>query len=273
MKTAAAIEAGAAPSIIKTNVSGIGVAGAIVTARVGVGARVRVASSHAAPSVLHCAAVKIALGDRLESLLALRGVNANGIDQAEAQGLLRFKDRGAAAREQHCANSHCRAGSRADSRTFAPVSGSTDQSAESCGGANGRGVLAVRSSAGGLPKLGKNRNLAAIHGGQIGQLDSQLGSALDAAGLAHLFDLTNEDLAAARHDPAIHNERLVEHGGELVANFAVIAGEIVVHANEKDGSGGHGQRAGYGLGRWGWPRLGGGLRWPVVRIGRLVRVL
>src|SRR5216684_7202946 len=140
MKTAAAIEAGAAPSIIKTNVSGIGVAGAIVTARGGVGAGVRVASGHASPSVLHCAAGKIALVDRLESLLALRGVNANGIDQAEAQGLLRFKDRGVAAREQHCANSHCRAGSRADSRTFAPVSGSTDQSAESWGGANGRGV-------------------------------------------------------------------------------------------------------------------------------------
>jgi len=49
MKTAAAREAGAAPSIIKTNVSGIGVAGAIVIARVGVGAGVRVASGHARP--------------------------------------------------------------------------------------------------------------------------------------------------------------------------------------------------------------------------------
>src|SRR5229473_720827 len=97
MKTAAAIEAGASPSIIKINVSGIGVAGAIVTARGDVGARVRVASGHASPSVLHCAAVKIALVDRLEGLLALRGVNADGIDQAEAQGLLRFKHRGATA--------------------------------------------------------------------------------------------------------------------------------------------------------------------------------
>src|SRR5260370_1295749 len=142
MKTAAAIEAGATPSIIKTNVSGIGVAGAIVTARGGVGAGVQVASGHAAPSVLHCAAVKIALVDRLESLLALRGVNANGIDQAEAQGLLRFKDRGATARKQHCADTHCRAGSRADSRPFAPVSGCTDQSTEARGAANGRRVLA-----------------------------------------------------------------------------------------------------------------------------------
>src|SRR5260370_23702808 len=222
MKAAAAVEAGAAPSTIKTNVTGIGVAGAIVTARVGVGAGVRVASGHAAPSVLHCAGVKIPLVGRLESLLALRGVNTNVIDQAEAQGPLRFKDRGAAAREQHCADSHCRAGSRADGRAFAPVSGCTDQGAESCGGANGRGVLAVRSSAGGLPKLGKNRNLAAIHGGQIGQLDSQLGSALDAAGLAHLFDLSHEDLAAARRDPAIHDERLAEHAGDLVPTLSCV---------------------------------------------------
>jgi len=59
----------------------------------------------------------------------------------------------------------------------------------------------------------------------------------------------------------------------LVANLAAIAGEIIIHANQKDGSGGNGQRIGDGLNRWGWPRLGGGLRWPVVRIGRLVRVL
>src|SRR5260370_38798394 len=100
MKAAAAVEAGAAPSTIKTNVTGIGVAGAIVTARVGVGAGVRVASGHAAPSVLHCPGVKIPLVGRLESLLALRGVNADGMDQAEAQGLLRVKDGGAGAREQ-----------------------------------------------------------------------------------------------------------------------------------------------------------------------------
>src|SRR5260370_38948503 len=103
MKPAAAIEAGAAPSIIKTNVSGIGVAGAIVIARVGVGAGVRVASGHASPSVLHCAAVKIPLVDRLEGLLTLRGFNADGIDQADAQGVLGFTYHGATARHQHFA--------------------------------------------------------------------------------------------------------------------------------------------------------------------------
>ena len=81
-----------------------------------------------------------------------------------------------------------------------------------------------------------------------------------------------EHLAAARYHPAIHDERLVEHGCELVANFAAIAGKIVIHANEKDGSGGNGQGAGDGLGRLGW-RARDVLNWPVVRIRWLVCVL
>ncbi len=90
--------------------------------------------------------------------------------------------------------------------------------------------------------------------------------------MANLFDLAYQDLAMARDHPAIHDEGLVEHSGELVANFATVAGEIVIHANEKDGACGNGQSAGNGLGglRWGVGRV---LHWPIVRIGRLVHVL
>jgi len=88
-----------------------------------------------------------------------------------------------------------------------------------------------------------------------------------------LFDLNQRGPAATCHDPAIHEERLVEHGGELVANLAVIAGEIIIHAHEKDGSGGNGQRVGDGLNRWGWPRLGGESALAGRRIGRSVRFL
>src|SRR5258708_29261088 len=132
MKPRGAIEAGASRAIIKVPVSWIGVAVSIVAAGVAVGAWVGVGygPGHAAPSVLHSSGVKIALVDGLESLLALRGVNPNGIDQAEAQGLFRFKDRGTAAREQHCAATHCRAGSRADGPASAPFSGCPHQPAE-----------------------------------------------------------------------------------------------------------------------------------------------
>src|SRR5258708_486922 len=84
LKAGAAIEAGPAPAIIKANVSGISVARSVVTAGISVRARIRVASGHTAPAVLHSAAVKITLVDRLEGLLALRGVNMDGIHQAEA---------------------------------------------------------------------------------------------------------------------------------------------------------------------------------------------
>jgi len=52
----------------------------------------------------------------------------------------------------------------------------------------------------------------------VGQFDSQLGGALDAAGFLDIFHFTDDGLAAASDDPAIDDKRLVENGGELVAN-------------------------------------------------------
>ena len=64
----------------------------------------------------------------------------------------------------------------------------------------------------------------AIHDGQVRELDSQLGGALDAAGFAHVLDVANDHLAAAGHDPAVHDERVLEHGGKLVADLVAVAG-------------------------------------------------
>src|ERR1700687_5924990 len=118
----------------------------------------------------------------------------------------------------------------------------------------------------------------AIHDGQVRQLDSQLGGALDAAGFAYLFDVANEHLAAAAHDPAVHDERAFQHGGKLVAELVAVAGKVVIDANEKDCSGRYGQRSGDWLGwlsRWHILGLSLGvvLAWPVGGVRWLIGVL
>src|SRR5260370_24097433 len=89
-KAAAAIISVAPAAIVfKSGVTGIGVsritvAGTVVAAGIGVGARVR--GGHGArAAVVHSAAVNILLGDGQKGLLASRGVNLDGIDEAEAQ--------------------------------------------------------------------------------------------------------------------------------------------------------------------------------------------
>src|SRR6267378_2332386 len=88
-----------------------------------------------------------------------------------------------------------------------------------------------------------------IHDGQVRQFDSQLGGALDAAGFAHVFDVAYDHLAAAGHNPAVHDERVFQHGGKLVADLVAVAGEVIIDANEKDGSGRYGERSGDLFGR------------------------
>src|SRR2546430_6308137 len=150
---APAVEARApAPATIKSHEAGIGVAGTVVTAGIAVRAGIGISTGHAArAAALQFAAVKILLRDGLKRLLALRGVNANGIDKAKTQLLFRLKNRGAAACEEHRADACGCAGSRADGCASAPVSSGADDRAESSSGANGRGILAVRSSAGAFP--------------------------------------------------------------------------------------------------------------------------
>ncbi|PYU84612.1 MAG: hypothetical protein DMG50_04105 [Acidobacteria bacterium] len=118
----------------------------------------------------------------------------------------------------------------------------------------------------------------AIHDGQVRELNSQLGGALDAAGFAHVLDVANDHLAAAGHDPAVHDERVLEHGGKLVADLVAVAGKVFIDANEKDCSGRYGERSGDWLGWLSQRRilglsLGWVLAWPVARIGWLIGVL
>ena len=239
----------------------------MVTAGISVRAGIGISTGHAArAAALQCAAVKILLRDGLKRLLALRGVNADGINQAKAQLLFGRENRRAATCEEHCADACGCTGSSADCRTGAPVCRSADERAESGGGADGRGVLTVGSSARAFPKFGENGHLTAVDHGEISELDSQLGCAFDAAGFARFLDLANEHLAAPCHDPAIDDQRVFQHGSEMVADLVTVARKVVIDPYEKDRSGGDGQSARNGLSlRSGGRRcIGGVLRWPVV---------
>src|ERR1700731_1447265 len=152
-ETAPAIETRAiAPAIaaVKPNVPRMGVAGTVVTTRIG--SRARIASGNVAwPPALQSSAVHILLRDGQKGLLALGGVNPDGVDEAEAQLFLRKENRGAASGEEHCADARSRAGPRADCRACTPVCRGADQCAEPGSGGNRRGVLPVRSSARAFP--------------------------------------------------------------------------------------------------------------------------
>ena len=89
----------------------------------------------------------------------------------------------------------------------------------------------------------------AIHDGQVRQLNAQFGGALDAAGFAHVFDVAYDHLAAAGHDPAVHDERVFQDRGKLVANLVAVARKVIIDANEKDRSGRYSERSGELLGR------------------------
>jgi hypothetical protein len=246
-KTAMAIIAVApAPAVVESKayitgiiVTGITITGTVEAAGISVGARISGGNGTGA-AVLHSAAVDILLGDGQKGLLALRGVNLDGIDEAEAELILGIENRGTAPGEKHGSNSSGCARSSADGSTSAPIRGSADQSAYPSGGGDGSGVLTMRGSAGGFPKLGENGKLAAVDDGDVGQLDSQFRGALDAASFAHILYFTDEDLAAASYDPAIDDQRLVQDGGELVAYLVLVGGEEVVIADDEHGSRGDG---------------------------------
>jgi hypothetical protein len=192
-------------------------------------------------------ALEIPLVDGQEGLLALRGVNGDGIDEAEAQLRLGPDYGGASARQKDEADSRSCASSRANGRACAPVRGCADQSAEPSARADGGGVLAMRSTARAFPKFSENGELAAIDDGEIREFDSQFGSAFDSAGFANLFYFPDDGLAAPGHDPAVYDNGVLQSSGELVADLVVIGGEIIIDARHEDGSSGNGQRGWKGL--------------------------
>src|SRR5206468_12588555 len=89
-ETAPAVEAWApAPTTVKPHEAGIGVTRTVVTAGIAVWAGIGIPTGYAArAAALQFPTVKILLRDVLKRLLALRGVNADRINQAKAQLLL-----------------------------------------------------------------------------------------------------------------------------------------------------------------------------------------
>ena len=81
----------------------------------------------------------------------------------------------------------------------------------------------MRGASRAVPQFGYNRKLLAIDHGYVGQFESELRDALDAAGLLRVCDGTDEGFAAARHDPTIYHDWLVQSGRECVSGVAVIA--------------------------------------------------
>src|SRR5260370_31723802 len=139
---------------INRNEAWIKKAVAVVTA--GITIRARINSCDVARSTMfHAAAVKILLRDGQESLLALRGVNRQRIDETEAQRRLGLEDGGPAARQQYRADTCGRTCSRADGCTGTPDRGSANQRAQGGGGADCGRVLTKRSSALSFPKVGE----------------------------------------------------------------------------------------------------------------------
>jgi hypothetical protein len=176
------------------------------------------------------ATVEIPLVDGQKGLLALRGVNRDWIDEAETQ--LRFGSDygGTSARQQDKADSGSGSSASADGCACAPIRGGADQSPKPSGGADGGGVLAMRSPARAFPKLSENWELAAVDDGEIRKLDSQFRGALDSAGFANFFYFSDNRLATPGHDPAIHDNGVLQSGSELVADLVVIGGKVVVDA-------------------------------------------
>jgi hypothetical protein len=201
----------------------------------------------------HSAAVNILLRDGLKRLLALRRVNPNGIQQAEAELRFRIENCGVAPGQENCSNARDDTGSCANGRAGAPIRCGTDRCTKSRGSGYGGGILAVRGSAGALGKFSKDGHLTAIHEGHVGELDAEFGGALDAASFANLFYFADDGLAAAGYNPSVNDERLIECGGELIADLVPVGGEEIVSADYQDGAGGDRQGAGNGLGR-GWRR-------------------
>ena len=268
-----AIEARAPAPAVISNEAGIGVARTVVTA--GIVPRARIPSGDVAwSSAFHSAAFNILLRDGLKRLLALRGVNPNGIQQTEAELRFRLENCGAAPGQENCSNPRHGTGSCANGRAGAPIRCGADRCTKPCGSGYGGGILSVRRSARALGKLSKNGHLTALHEGHVGELDAEFGGALDAAGFANFFHFANDGLAAAGYNPSVNDERLIECGGELIADLVPVGGEEIVSADYQDGAGGDRQGAGNGLGR-GWRRRSvlGVLARPVVRIRRFVGIL
>lgn len=122
---AAVIKTGSPPAKRRIDTD-IGVGAVVVGIGIGIGAGaigavVAIAIAQVWTTVASAAVVVLRNG--IEGLLAVGGVNGDGVDEAERQLVLRIKDCGTTAREQNRSDAGDCASSRADGRAAPPIGG------------------------------------------------------------------------------------------------------------------------------------------------------
>lgn len=96
----------------------------------------------------------------------------------------------------------------------------------------------MRCAAGSLRELREDRGLGAIDKGDVSQLDTQLRRALDAASLPDGLHLAHDCFTAARNNPSVDDDWLIECAAELIANLVAVARKKIVEADLHERSGG-----------------------------------
>src|SRR5438477_4140920 len=181
---------------------------------------------------------------RKKRLLAVGGGDGYRLFEAEAQPSFWTENGGLTAREQYHGNARDCSSARADAGTFSAIGGCADNSASASGGGDSGSVVTVGSARGAVPKFSDVRKLLAIDDVDVAEFKAQLRNAFYAAGFLCGGDVTDNGLAAARYDPAVHDDRLIQRGCEAIALVAVVAGETFIQANENDFAGWNGESSG-----------------------------
>ncbi|HCC57905.1 MAG TPA: hypothetical protein DEQ47_11720 [Solibacterales bacterium] len=86
-------------------------------------------------------------------------------------------------------------------------------------------------------QLGRNRNLGAIHQGQVSQLHTQTRGPLGPAGVADFHHAALHHLTGLGHDEAIHHDRAHQGGGKNIALMVAVRGQRLVKAHRDKSSG------------------------------------
>src|SRR5207253_906178 len=127
----------------------------------------------------------------------------------------------------------CGASACSDACSRAAIGSRTDDGAYASGCRDSGSVSTMRGASRAIPQFGYNRKLMAMNHGYVGQFETELRDALNAAGLLRVCDGTDEGFAAARHDPTVYHDRLVQSGRKCVSGAALIAGERLIQTHEE----------------------------------------
>ena len=185
--------------------------------------------------------VVVIVAGRLKGLLAVFGGYGQRLIQAEAQPGFRAEDRGLAAREQNPGDASNRSDASANSGTCATVDGGSDGCANAGGGCDSGGIGSVRSTARAFPQFGGDGKLLAISGRHVGQFEAKLRNSCDATCFLGCSYGADDGLAAARDDPSVDHDGLIQCGGESIARVIVVARNRLIQPDENDFPCGNGE--------------------------------